>query len=362
MKRYNIMMLVAFLMLFMLVSCEEDVTDNVGQISEVMPSEAYPRESIVLKGSNFGDVQYVFFRELSVEFTNSGNEIKFDIPHGSVSGEGKITLAYMNNLRVTASVLVKPSADPIFTSITSTAAMPGSNVTITGSSLGQATEVSINGTAASIVSNSDTELTFSVPSGVTDSKGQIKVVTVAGENTTEYTFYVGKEVLVDDFDGNGFGGWGSMGGAVDTEVSGIQNASPTPISGNFFKMVGAAGSWGGSQIEATGGFGLTAAKENILLVVDVNNNGTECNYRFNVQDNKANFWSSYQGVYNGWTTLEIPLTEFGWQYNGDGSTQSVNGQAVDPTILNVVKVQWGSPVVEGGEISFDNVRFIELAN
>lgn len=348
-----------FCMLFTGCEKEEDVV--TATINSVSPGEEYPRGTINLEGSNFEHVQYVYVGTRAVDYTLEGKTITFQIPEGTVEGEKEVTLVLPGGSRTKAKVTVLPSADPIFESFSKKAARAGEEVTITGGSLDVAELVTIGGVEAEIKSGTATALTFIVPEGVEDKRGEVRVVTNKGEKTAEFTFYVGKETVVTDFDGNQMGEWGGIGGAVDAEASGVKSASPDPIDGQFFKMVGSTGGWGGSQIVVEGGFGLSAARDNVMLVVDMNTNGTSPNYRFNVSTaGDAKFWSSYQGSTTGWQTLEIPLKDFGWSYSGDGESQMEDGQAIVPSALEIIKVQWGSPVIEGGEVNFDNVRFIEF--
>ena len=345
----------------LLTACEKEDEAIVATINSVSPAEEYPRGTISLEGSNFEHVKYLFVGEKAVDYTLEGNTITFAIPDGMVAGEKQLTLILPEGSRTKGVVTVLPSADPIFENFSSKAARVGEEVTITGGSLDGAELVSIGGVEATITANTAGSLTFTVPEGVPDKKGELRVVTNKGEKTADFTFYVGREVLVTDFDGNGMGEWGNIGGAVNAEASGVKSANPEPIDGKFFKMVGSTGGWGGSQIVVGGGFGLKAPRDNVMLVVDVNTNGTSPNYRFNVSTaGDAKFWSSYQGSTTGWETLEMPLKDFGWSYSGDGASQDVEGQAIDPSALEIIKVQWGSPVIEGGEVNFDNVRFIEF--
>lgn len=351
----------AALFFLLFTACENDDNPVGATISSVSPMEEFPRGTITLEGTNFEHVQYVFLRKKAVEFTREGSSITFQIPQGTVDGEAEVTLILPAGVRERTTITVLPSADPIFTSFSKRAAKTGEDVTITGGSLDGAESVTIGGVEATIKSSASNSLTFTVPAGVPDQRGTVTVITNKGENTSDFTFFIGKEILVTDFDGNGLGTWGGIGGAVDAEASGVKSSNPSPISGDFFKMVGTTGGWGGSQIVVDNGFGLTAPRDKISLVVDVNTNGTSPNYRFNVAEaGDAKFWSSYQGSTTGWETIEMPLNSFGWSYSGDGTTQDAAGQAIDPSLLEIIKVQWGSPVIEGGEVNFDNVRFIEF--
>lgn len=345
----------------LLTACNKEDEAVVATINSVSPAEEYPRGTITVEGSNFDHIQYVFVGDKAVEYTMNENSFSFTIPDGTVAGEKELTLVLPGGSRTKGKVTVLPSADPIFESFTKRAARAGQEVTITGGSLDGAQLVTIGDVEAEIKSSTGNSLTFTVPEGVPDKRGQVRVVTNKGEKTAAFTFYVGKETVVTNFDGNSLAEWGSIGGAVDAEASGVKSADPDPIDGSFFKMVGSTGGWGGSQIEVAGGFGLSASRDNVMLVVDMNTNGTSPNYRFNVSTaGDAKFWSNYQGATTGWQTLEMPLNNFGWSYSGDGASQEEDGQAIVPSELEIIKVQWGSPVIEGGEVNFDNVRFIEF--
>src|SRR5207302_5383102 len=64
----------------------------------------------------------------------------------------------------------------------------GTRVTITGHNLSGATEVAFNGTPATIVSDTATEIVTVVPAGATT--GRISVTTAAGTATSAGTFIV----------------------------------------------------------------------------------------------------------------------------------------------------------------------------
>lgn len=344
----------------LLTSCNKDEVVTA-TITSVSPAEAYPRNTITVSGTNLDQVQFVFLGKNGVEFELQDGKIVFDVPQNQVDGDHDITLALAGNVRAKGKLKVLPSADPIFVTWSKKAAKVGESVTIEGGSLANVESVTIGGVEAQVTANTANSVTFTVPAGVPDKRGKVKVVTAAGEREAEFTFYVAKEILVTDFDGNGLGTWGGIGGAVDTEKSGVKSSNPNPYSGNFFKMVMSSGGWGGSQIEVPAGFGLTASRDDVMLVAEVNTNGTTPDYRFNVATaGDAKFWSNYRGATTGWQTIEMPLKDFGWRWDGNPATQNVDGQAIIPSELRIVKVQWGGNIVAGNEVNFDNIRFIEF--
>ena len=105
------------------------------------------------------------------------------VPAGALSGSVTVTtgtskLTGKQAFRVTPMIKTfSPPSGPI-----------GTNVTITGSGLTQATKVMFNGTSASFVVDSDTQVTATVPVGATT--GKISVVTIGGSASTAANFTV----------------------------------------------------------------------------------------------------------------------------------------------------------------------------
>ncbi|MGB3465814.1 MAG: IPT/TIG domain-containing protein, partial [Cyclobacteriaceae bacterium] len=79
-------------------------------------------------------------------------------------------------------------AIPVILSVSQSSGSPGDVVTITGTDLAEATSVSFNGTAATITSNSDTEIVTTVPENATT--GLISVVTEGGTAVSGSDFEV----------------------------------------------------------------------------------------------------------------------------------------------------------------------------
>jgi hypothetical protein len=89
---------------------------------------------------------------------------------------------------------------PVISSFTPTAAAVGATVTITGTNLSGATAVTFNFNSAPIVTDSDTQITTTVPLG--DDQGPVAVTTPGGTATSssEFTltgFYVSTTTLPD---------------------------------------------------------------------------------------------------------------------------------------------------------------------
>ena len=78
-------------------------------------------------------------------------------------------------------------AAPAVTSFTPTTGPVGTSVTITGTGLGSATSVKFNGKAATITSNTGTQIVTKVPAGATT--GPITVTTAGGTATSRYELH-----------------------------------------------------------------------------------------------------------------------------------------------------------------------------
>lgn len=105
----------------------------------------------------------------------------------------------------TVALLAVPGAGasapgPVISSFTPTSAAVGATVTITGTNLSGATEVTFNFISAPIVTDADTQITTTVPLG--DDQGPVAVTTPGGTATSssEFTltgFYVATTSLPD---------------------------------------------------------------------------------------------------------------------------------------------------------------------
>ena len=118
--------------------------------------------------------------------TNYAGTRRISGPYGIAAGpDGALwfTNYYGNSIgRITTTVT------PWIVGFTPTSGPVGTTVTITGRNLRYATQVAFNGTAATIVSNTATEIVTIVPAGATT--GPISITTPAGTATRTTTFKV----------------------------------------------------------------------------------------------------------------------------------------------------------------------------
>lgn len=210
------------LLIFTLVlatGCEDDDLFEEVAVTDTDVASAYPMESVTLSGSNFDEVQFVFVGNRQATFQLEGdNSLTFQVPEDVSPGATTITLAMSNNYRVTQPFEVLQRPNPVIEAISPTAAASGEDVTVAGVNLDNLESVMVSGVEASVVSNSATELVFTVPAGLpNNTEATIDIVTSGGEVSSSSIFYVGENLIANgDFEegeGDEFTNWGKYNGA-----------------------------------------------------------------------------------------------------------------------------------------------------
>jgi hypothetical protein len=144
-------------------------------------------DTITIYGSLLLDVTSVSFNEAqALIISNSLTELVAVVPEEATSGKIQVTTAQGETQSETDFEVV--STAPLITSFTPTSAKAGEMVTITGINLTDAVEVMINEVSATIASNTETEIEFTVPVHATS--GKISVATSQGlaVSSTDFTF------------------------------------------------------------------------------------------------------------------------------------------------------------------------------
>ena len=124
--------------------------------------------------------------------SDMSTQITVKVPTGATTGYINVTTS-LGTVTSTSQFAVS-SGPPTITGFTPSSGPPGTIVTITGTNLSGATEVSFNGEAATeIISDTPTEITVKVPAGATT--GDIKVTTPSGSVTSASKFiYTGPTI------------------------------------------------------------------------------------------------------------------------------------------------------------------------
>jgi YD repeat-containing protein len=216
-------------------------------ISGLSPTSGQVAVMVTVSGSNFGSTQgsnYLTFNGVTATpITWSSSQIKAPVPSGATSGPVVVNIANGPSNGQTFSV----TAGPGITSVAPTNGGIGASVTVVGAGFGAtqgSNTVKFNGTTASAVSWSDSQIVASVPTGATT--GNI-VVTVAGVASNGVSF---------------------------TVTSGISISSITPTSGNTGSSVIIAGSGfgtsqGGSTVNFNGASGTVTSWSGTSISVSV---------------------------------------------------------------------------------------------
>lgn len=199
-------------------SCKDEEIPMV-QVNNQDVTAAYPGDDVTIEGTNFNTVQFVFVGNRQATFQLDGDVITYQVPDASTPGLNTVTLAMVDNYRVTTEleVLVRPV--PVIHTITPSAAAVGETVTIEGVSLNNLESVTVADVEATVDASASTaeKLVFTVPSGVANNTmAPIKIVTTGGETVSESTFYAGSNLLLngtlEEGEGDEFTNWGKWNG------------------------------------------------------------------------------------------------------------------------------------------------------
>ena len=145
---------------------------------------------MTITGTNFCGATIVKFNatNATVMTVNSATQITATVPVGATTGKISVTTPVSTGIS-TADFTVGP---PTITSFTPNRGLAGTSVVITGTNFSGATSVKFNGTTATFVVNSSTQITATVPTGATT--GPVTVTNAVG-TATGATFTVAAPVV-----------------------------------------------------------------------------------------------------------------------------------------------------------------------
>ncbi|MGA9672940.1 MAG: IPT/TIG domain-containing protein, partial [Terracidiphilus sp.] len=164
-------------------------------VASFSPTSGAIGTTVTITGTNLTGATAVAFNGTTATFAvNSVTQITANVPSGATSGKISVTTpggvaTSTGDFTVTATV-----APPTVTSFSPTSGAIGTTVTITGTNLTGATAVAFNGTTATFVVNSATQITATVPSSATT--GKISVTTPGGVATSASNFTVTAAVAI----------------------------------------------------------------------------------------------------------------------------------------------------------------------
>ena len=154
-------------------------------LSSLSPTSGTVGSTVIITGTNLTGATAVSFNGTAATFTvNSGTQITATVPAGATTGN--VTVGTPGGTSNGLPFAVLPPT-PTLTNLSPGSGPTGTSVTLTGTALTGATSVSFNGSSASFVVNSGTQITATVPAGATT--GLVTVAT-AGGTSNGITFSV----------------------------------------------------------------------------------------------------------------------------------------------------------------------------
>ncbi|MGH7449823.1 MAG: DUF7594 domain-containing protein, partial [bacterium] len=155
-------------------------------ITAFTPAKGPVATEVTITGSHFNGTTMVAFNGTPASFTvDSDTQIRAIVPAGAASGKISVTNADGAALSATNFIVILP---PIIAPFKPASASEGTELMLTGSHFTATTEVSFNGTPASFIMDSDTQIRVTVPVGATS--GKISVTNAAGTGLSEADFIV----------------------------------------------------------------------------------------------------------------------------------------------------------------------------
>ena len=156
-------------------------------VTSFTPTSGIVGATVTLTGTNFLGASGVMFNTTPATSFSvvSATSLTAVVPVGATTG--KISVTGPSGVGTSAAVFTVIGA-PVLTSFTPTSGLVGTTVTITGTSLGNATAVTFNGIPAIIVTNTATTISMKVPDGATT--GPLKVTTALGTGISGTIFTV----------------------------------------------------------------------------------------------------------------------------------------------------------------------------
>lgn len=238
-----------------IIGCNDDDFTEV-TVTGVNPDSVYPLDAVTIQGSNFSLVQFVFVGDKQADFgLNDDGSLTFIVPGNAPIGIDTVTLAMVNDYRVTFSLEVLLTPVPIVKTFDAFAGV-GETVTITGTSFDSSYSpvVTIGGVEAPIASNTPTELVVTVPNGVNDNAFlDLTVTNDFGSGSAPTAFVARHNYLVnsqmDEGSGDDFTGWEKLNGG--DSMTQLTNEDAYGGSGRSMRVQPAGGNPWDRQFAAT---------------------------------------------------------------------------------------------------------------
>jgi hypothetical protein len=197
-KKIFMLSLLAASLALPFISCQKDsdgspdVKPGTPVFESIAPDSAQGGTLVILKGSGLGDIRTILFQKDSVPAAvtstlNTESVLMFRVPVDAAGGEQNII--FKNSEGKELSVPFRVLAYPQVFSVSNYDFEAGSQITLTGTNLGDVTKVVLTGTTdeATIVSKSKQKLVITMPS------------TAAFRATLDITNVTGKKATTQEF-------------------------------------------------------------------------------------------------------------------------------------------------------------------
>ncbi|GLR18199.1 IPT/TIG domain-containing protein [Portibacter lacus] len=353
-------------LLVLLISCGKGEPPVVTTFE---PDFGFEETLIVVEGMNFDDVIAINFNDdVPADFNPSyGTEtaLLFRVPEKAPLGENMVKIVTLDGeTHFPFRVTLEP---PEITKFGPTSANTGDIVTIQGENFFEPLEVLFfDSIPGNIIFKSPDSIKVEVPAGVT--KGRLKVKANGGDAYTSEVFFTTKNILINDFDGNGVRSetdkWLFYGNIDQNAGSAIHQSNPAPIDGNFLKISGVdPGSiWiGGTEsnandVDVFDVFNIESNINNTFFEMDLNSNNAKDTYLIIVLTERGgspnDFTETIHVDWDGWQKFSVPLNRF----------NDVSGASIDPSKIKNIKLHLYNElgVTKRLQVNVDNLKFVQI--
>jgi hypothetical protein len=192
-------------------------------ITGFSPTSGAVGAGVTIDGTDLSGATSVTFNGTSATIlTNTATQITTTVPVGA--GTGPISVTTPGGTAISSTIFTVVGA-PTITGFTPSSGVIGASVTIDGTNLTGATSLTFNGTSATILTNTATEITTTVPAGA--KTGAISVVTPGGTATSATNFTVVLAPSITGFTPTS----GAVGSAVTINGTDLTGATALSFNG-----------------------------------------------------------------------------------------------------------------------------------
>lgn len=172
---------------FSILSCSKS-SDSEGAptITSITPSSAKTGQDITITGTNLSASSVTIGGIAALAPTNSPTSIETSIPAGATVGVQEVVVTNIGGTAKSSVTVTGIGDPPVITGVNPSSASIGQEITITGTGLAKA-GVFVATKAATILSNTDTSITVTIPGNIALGSAALMVITSLGDTTVTIT-------------------------------------------------------------------------------------------------------------------------------------------------------------------------------